>query len=49
MNILCIFCAVEMTEKTVFGKDVYDCPKCGRRVAAADIIELPEAEPATTT
>ena len=35
---LCIFCAVEMVLKTIFGKKVYECPHCKRRVPVKDIL-----------
>ena len=37
-NPLCIFCAVEMVLKTVFGKAVYECPVCKRRVSVENIV-----------
>lgn len=42
-NPLCVFCAVEMVLKTVFGKQIYECPKCKRRVPVADIVNIEEA------
>lgn len=40
---LCVFCAVEMVIITVFGKRVYECPKCKRRVPVADTVDIEEA------
>lgn len=34
---LCFFCAVPLEKKTVFGKEVYQCPKCKRRVKPEDL------------
>lgn len=28
----CLWCAVPMTPKTIFGKNVHECPKCKHRV-----------------
>lgn len=38
---LCFFCALPLIEKTVFGKTVYECPKCKRRVKPEDLIADP--------
>lgn len=35
---LCIFCAIGMVLKTVFKKQVYECPRCKRRVPMTDIV-----------
>lgn len=29
---MCVFCAIEMTQRTIFGKVYWECPKCKRRV-----------------
>lgn len=34
---LCIFCAVPLEKKMVFGKEVYQCPKCKRKVKPEDL------------
>ncbi len=28
----CIWCDTEMVLKTIFGKNVYECPNCKRRI-----------------
>lgn len=47
-NPLCIFCAVEMTLRTIFGKQVYECPRCKRRVPVEDIVTAVEGEGAAS-
>lgn len=41
-SVLCVFCAVEMVLKIVFGKQVWECPKCKRRVPVKDIVTIEE-------
>lgn len=48
-TILCVFCAIPMIEKTVFGKTVYRCPKCGRQVKAEDIVQFPDTSSKTVS
>lgn len=44
---LCMLCASRMVLKTVFKKQVYECPRCKRRIKVEDV--APEVENPETT